>query len=139
MELILYTLRALASVIFEPVLLIMLIILAIIFYSKNKRIVIMQKMIIGEQINTAMELTLSQITLGIIAGIVMSLLFTLLGISFTEDSGIQFLFIFSIILMLFKPRFICFSYSGAVLGIVSIFIDILNRYPETVEFFVSIS
>ena len=130
MELILYTLRALASVIFEPVLLIMLIILAIIFYSKNKRIVIMQKMIIGEQINTAMELTLSQITLGIIAGIVMSLLFTLLGISFTEDSGIQFLFIFSIILMLFKPRFICFSYSGAVLGIVSIFIDILNRYSN---------
>ena len=51
MELILYTLRALASVIFEPVLLIMLIILAIIFYSKNKRIIIMQKMIIGEPIN----------------------------------------------------------------------------------------
>lgn len=130
MELVLYTLRALASVIFEPVLLIMLVILAIFFYSKNKKIVIMQKMIIGEQINTAMELTLSQITLGIIAGIVMSLIFTFLGISFVANSGIYYLFIFSILLMLFKPRFICFSYSGAVLGLISIIVGLINKYSS---------
>lgn len=131
MELILYTLRALASVIFEPVLLIMLIVLSVFFYTKNKKVVIMQKMIIGEQINTALELTLSQVTLGIIAGIVMSLIFTFLGISFTEDSGIYYLFLFSIILMLFKPRFICFSYSGALLGLISIIVGLLNRYSHT--------
>ena len=37
---------------------------------------------------------------------------------FPENSGIEFLFVISILLMLFKPRFFCFSYSASILGLI---------------------
>lgn len=120
MDLIIYTLRSLAYVIVEPSLLIMLILLSGMFYLKNKKIVAMQKMIIGEEINSPLELTLSQVVFGLLAGIIGSLILTSLGIVFTDNSGIIYLFMISIILMFIKPRFVCFSYSAAILGAVSL-------------------
>jgi len=120
MDLVMYTLRSVAYVIVEPSLMIMLLILGILFYLKNKKLVAMQKMIIGETINSPLELTLSQIVLGIFAGIIASLMLSYLGVIFSENSGIEFLFMISMVLMFIKPRLVCFSYSGAILGLVSI-------------------
>jgi hypothetical protein len=94
--------------------------ITLIFYNKNKKIAIMQKMIMGESIDSPFELTISQIVIGIAAGAVASLIFTFLGLVFDENSSIYLLFMVSLFFMAFKPRFICFSYSGAVLGIVSL-------------------
>lgn len=127
MDIILYTLRTLSYIITTPSMLVMLVILSTLFYFKNRKIVAMQKMIIGEGLETPLELTLSQLVLGIIVGIIASIIFTSLGIVFNEESGIQFLFLLSIILMLIKPRFVCFSYSAAILGIISIVISIINN------------
>ena len=126
MNLIIYTLRSLSYVITEPSLMIVLILLGVIFYTKNRKIVAMQKMIIGEKVNSALELTLSQIVLGIFAGVFGSIILTYLGVIFDENSGIEFLFVISIVLAFIKPRYICFSYSGAVLGIISIIFTYLN-------------
>lgn len=120
MDLVLYTLRSVAYVMVEPSLVLVLILLGIMFYSKNRKLAVMQKMIIGESINSPLELTLSQIVLGIIAGVIVSLIFSFLGIAFPENSGIEFLFMLSIILMMIKPRWVCFSYSGAILGLLSL-------------------
>lgn len=120
MELILYTLRTVAYAIVEPMHIFMLVILGIMFYTKNKRISMMQKMTIGEMINSPLELTLSQIALGIIAGAIVSVILSMLGIIFNENSGIEVMFMISILLLFIKKRFICFSYSGAVLGAISI-------------------
>lgn len=120
MDLLINTLSSLAYIIVEPSLLIMLIILSVIFYFKNKKIVAMQRMIIGEAINSPIELTLAQIVFGLLAGIIGSIMLSSVGVIFTENSGIIYLFMISIVLMFIKPRFICFSYSGAILGIVSI-------------------
>ena len=43
-----------------------------------------------------------------------------LGIVFDENSAVDLIFLLSIVFMFFNQRFICFSYSGSVLGIVSI-------------------
>ncbi len=195
MELILYTLRTVAYAIIEPMHILMLVVLGIMFYLKNKRITIMQKpmhilmlvvlgimfylknkritimqkMTIGESINSPLELTLSQISLGIIGGVIVSLMMSSLGIIFNENSGIEIMFMISIlllfikiiggvivslmmsslgiifnensgieimfmisILLLFiKKRFICFSYSGAVLGMISILSGILSNITNT--------
>lgn len=120
MNLIVYTLRSLSYVITEPSLMIVLVLLGVVFYTKNRKIVTMQKMIIGEKVNSPLELTLSQIVLGIFAGIFGSIILTYLGVIFDENSGIEFLFVISIVLAFIKPRYICFSYSGAVLGIISL-------------------
>ena len=123
MELILYTLRTVAYAIVEPMHIFMLVILGVMFYSKNKRISIMQKMTIGETINSPLELTLSQIALGIIAGAIVSVMLSVLGIIFNENSGIEIMFMISILMIFIKKRFICFSYSGAILGAMSIFMS----------------
>lgn len=126
MDLIMYTLRSLSYVIVEPSLIIMLIILGVIFYGKNKKLVAMQRMIIGEGVNSPLELTLSQIVLGIFAGILASIILSHLGVIFNENSGIEFIFMISILLMFVKPRLVCFSYSGSLLGIISLIFSYFN-------------
>ncbi|GAA0086970.1 S1C family serine protease [Clostridium sp. CTA-7] len=131
MELILYTLRTVAYAIIEPMHIFMLVVLGIMFYLKNKRITIMQKMTIGESINSPLELTLSQISLGIIGGATISLILSGLGIVFNENSGIEIMFMISVLLLFVKKRFICFSYSGAVLGAISILSSVLANITNT--------
>ena len=131
MELVLYTLRTVAYAIVEPMHIFILVVLGVVFYSKNKRISLMQKMTVGEIINSPLELTLSQISLGIVAGAVVSLILSMLGIVFNENSGIEIMFMISVLLLFLKKRFICFSYSGAVLGAISILLGVLSSSTNT--------
>ncbi|MCB2358959.1 PDZ domain-containing protein [Clostridium estertheticum] len=120
MEIAIHTLRAVAYAIADPSNAFILIMIALIFYNKNKKIAAMQKMIMGESLDSPFELTISQIVIGIFAGAAASLIFTYAGLVFDENSNIYLLFMVSLFFMAFKPRFICFSYSGAVLGIASL-------------------
>lgn len=131
MELMLYTLRTVAYAIVDPMHLFMLVALGIMFYIKNRRISIMQKMTIGESINSPLELTLSQIALGIIAGAIISIMLSGFGIIFNENSGIEMMFMISILLLFFKKRYMGFVYSGAVLGAVSIILNVLAELTKT--------
>lgn len=131
MELILYTLRAVAYAIVDPAHVLILVVLGIMFYMKNRRISIMQKMTIGESLNSPLELTLSQIVLGILAGALGSIILSSLGIVFNENSGIELIFITSLLLLFIKKRFICFSYSGAILGAISLILGIVARETGT--------
>ncbi|WP_459479521.1 signal protein PDZ [Clostridium saccharoperbutylacetonicum] len=126
MSLLIYTLRNVAGAIVTPPLVFLLISLMIVLYLKNKKVVSMQKMILGGSVNSLVELTLSQLVLGIIGGCIGSLILTSLGVVFSDNSGISYLFMISILLAFIKPRLICFSYSGAILGFVSIIIKLLN-------------
>lgn len=133
MNILVYTLKAVASAISEPYLAIMLVILVFILYRNNKNIAIMQKMIVGEPVNSALELTASQTVIGIIAGTFASMILSYLGVAFDENSAIDIIFLVSILLTFWRPRFICFSYSGALLGLTSLFlkaISILTNNPS---------
>ncbi|AWI07235.1 PDZ domain-containing protein [Clostridium drakei] len=126
MSILLYTLKSVAFALTEPYLVAFLIILAFVLYRRNKKTSIMQKMIIGERINSPFELTISQIVIGIFAGTIASVMMSYLGIVFDENSAVDLVFLLSIVFMFFNQRFICFSYSGAVLGIVSIALSFLS-------------
>lgn len=128
MELIMYSLRTVSYAIIEPTYLFLLIVLGLIFYFKNKKISVMQRMTIGEVINSPLELTLSQIALGIIAGTIISVVLSILGVVFNENSGIEIMFIISIFLIFIKKKYICFAYSGAVLGLISIVSNLIANY-----------
>ncbi|MDP4091714.1 MAG: signal protein PDZ, partial [Bacillota bacterium] len=123
MDLAIYTLRAAASAIVDPTIAPTLIILALILYFQNRKTAMMQKIIVGESLNSPLELTVSQIVLGIFGGVLASILLSYFGVLFDENSGIYFIFMISIILMMFKPRFICFSYSGAIIGALSLIVN----------------
>ena len=92
MDLIIHSLTSVAVAIIEPLHLIMLLVFGVIFYFKNVRIVSIQKMTLGEGLNTPLELTLSQIVLGILAGAIGSVILSILGVTFSENSGIEFIF-----------------------------------------------
>ncbi|PJI07847.1 MULTISPECIES: PDZ domain-containing protein [Clostridium] len=125
MSIAIQTLRALAQTIVMPSYLFTLVIIMIMFYIKNRKISFMQKMIIGQDIESPLELTLSQVTLSIIAGALGSVILAYLGVAFQDNSSIVLLFLISIILTFAGSRFICFSYSGAVLGVASVAVQFL--------------
>lgn len=128
MDLLIYTLRSVAGAIITPPLVFLLISLIVMLHLKNRKVVVMQKIILGGSVNSSIELTLSQLVLGVLGGCIGSLILTSLGVVFKESSGIVYLFIVSILLMFIKPRLICFSYSGAVLGLISIVIKTLSAF-----------
>lgn len=123
----LFTLRAVAEALIETPYIFIIIMLAVILYRKNKKTVIMQKMIIGENINSPFELTISQFVIGILAGAASSVILTYLGIMFMDEVAIIILFMLSIMLMFVGNRFVCFSYSSAILGTISIALEILSK------------
>jgi hypothetical protein len=127
MSILLSTLRAIARTLLDPELALMMVILAFILYRQNTKITSMQKMIIGESFNSAFELTISQIVIGIFAGILGSTILSFLGVAFDADSAIFLIFLVSIFFMLWKPKFICFAYSGAVLGFISLFLELISK------------
>ncbi|MGL5617321.1 MAG: signal protein PDZ [Sarcina sp.] len=134
MDLILNSLRTTLSSLGSPILLLILIAVALFFYKKNKFIEDEQRIILGEKVNSAIELTFSQLTLGLVAGILGSMLLSILGVTFGENSGIEAIFIISFILMFYKKRMACFAYSGAILGLISIFTGYLHNKIEFSSF-----
>ncbi|MCY6957549.1 PDZ domain-containing protein [Clostridium brassicae] len=127
MNIMLNTLKVVAYALVKPPYVFILLAFFIMFYKQNKKIILMQKMIIGDKLNTTFELTISQIVLGILGGIVGSILLSYLGVAFNENTSIELIFLLSIIFMFINPRLICFSYSGAFLGFVSILLEIMRE------------
>ena len=126
MDLIIHSLKSIAVAIIEPMHLVMLVVFGIIFYLKNVKIVSIQKMTLGEGLNTPLELTLSQIVLGILAGAIGSIVLSVLGVTFSENSGIEFIFMISILSLFYKKKYISYAYSSAILGAIGISLNIIS-------------
>lgn len=136
MDLVIYTLKSLAYIVVQPSLILMLVIVSILFYYKNKKLVGIQKLVIGCESRSALEITLAQIAFGMLFGILVSLVLMMLGITFNENSGIEYLFLLSILMTFIRPRFVCFSYSGAVLGLIGLIVKLLNgQFGFNIKFF----
>lgn len=120
MTLTLYVLKTISNALVEPTSFMILVFIGIMLYIQNRKITLMQRKATGKSLNSPLELTLSQIVMGIFGAILASLMMAYVGITFNENSRIGLIFILSIILMLIKPRLICFSYSGAILGFLSL-------------------
>ena len=127
MDIALYTLKTVAYALTEPVLVVLLLMIVFILYRQNKKTTVMQRMIMGESIDSAFELTISQVVIGIFAGAIGSIMISYLGIIFDEKSSVDLIFLLSIVLMYWSPRFICFSYSAAILGFLSLILAEISR------------
>lgn len=126
MDLILATIRSISYAIINPALAVLLLIIALLFYTRNRKINFLQTMVLGEKLNSPLELTISQVVIGIIAGTITSLILTSLGITFSQNSGVELLFIISIIAILYKPKIFSFPYVAAILGVLSIISPYIN-------------
>ncbi len=75
--------------------------------------------------DSTLRLVLTALGYGIAGGLVGSVLIVVLGISI-NDIGIIYLWILAVLLMLVDPRFLCFSYAGGILALISL----LTGYPK---------
>ena len=126
MNVVLATIKAISYVWVNPVLLLLLLVISVVFYIKNKKINFIQTMVLGEKINSPLELTISQIVIGIIAGSIASLILTTFGVSFEENSGIAILFLISIVVIIYKPKIFSFPYVATVLSLISLICSRFN-------------
>lgn len=133
MELLRFTLQQVSYAIVEPSFSCLLILMGVVFYLKNRKTTIVEKMIMGKCSYSAFELTISQIVMGIVGGVLVTIALNYLGITFLDTSSIYILFVISIIFIYIKPELGCFSYSAAVLGFASIVmygLSVLFEKPE---------
>lgn len=123
MDLVLKTIRAVSYILVNPMLVLILLIITLLFYIKNRKINFIQSMVLGEKINSPLELTISQVVIGIIAGVVGSLILTLFGVTFEGNQGISLLFIFSILMIIYKPKIFNLPYIATLLSLLSLIIS----------------
>lgn len=127
MNIALYTLRAIAELITDPLSLFTIFMLGVLLFRKNKKTTVMQRMITGENCDSPLELTLSQIVIGIASGVLVSMLLSYFGVIFDQDSLVYLIFFISFMLMFINSKFICFSYSASVIGFASLLLSSISK------------
>ena len=128
MNLLIENIRGLSYALVSPTLSLMLIVIAIIFYFKNRKIAFMQKLMLGRSIQSPLEMTLLQILIGILGGLIASLLLSILGVTFENSSLIDVILTVSVFSVLYKNRFLKFPYIAALLGVIGVLVSKNIKY-----------
>ena len=110
MELLKYTLQNVSYAIVEPSYAMILILMGLAFYMKNRKITLMEKLVMGKNTISAFELTISQIVMGIFGGVLVSIILTFFGITFYESSNIFLIFILKAYYKSYYNRLLVFYY-----------------------------
>lgn len=88
-------------------------------YRQYQKVQLYERRLFGlERINPLID-TATAAIYGIIGGLFATALFVALGVSLS-DSGIAYLWITALLLMFIHPRFLCFSYAGGLIGLLSL-------------------
>lgn len=110
--------------IFDPAWIInpLFILVLFVMISQYKNIIAIQKQMYGGLIRTKMkDLVASSILAGVLAGLAGSVIITVLGVTFLNSTGLITVVVFSLLLMFFvNTRYVCLSYSGGILSVVSL-------------------
>ncbi|WEV16388.1 hypothetical protein PL325_01910 [Clostridium perfringens D] len=128
MNLLIENIRGISYALVSPTLSLMLIVIAIIFYFKNRKIAFMQKLMLGRSIQSPLEMTLLQILIGILGGLIASLLLSILGVTFENSSLIDVILTVSVFSVLYKNRFLKFPYIAALLGVIGVLVSKNTEY-----------
>ena len=102
-----------------------------IVYFQYRKVGNMEKMILGSHREPLYKRVITSTILGLLGGIVASMIFITLG---TTIEGNDFLYILplAILLSLIHPRFICFSYAGGIVSLISLIIGFPKIDVESV-------
>jgi hypothetical protein len=94
-------------------------------WTQYRRTVSIEEKLFGATINSVKDQTLIAILYGIIGGIIGSFLLIFVGVSIS-NIGLGFVWFLAIILMMIQPRFMCFSYAGGIVSLISLILG----YPK---------
>ncbi|MDZ5254607.1 PDZ domain-containing protein [Clostridium sp. LIBA-8841] len=128
MNLLIENIRAISYALISPTLSLMLIVIAILFYFKNRKIAFMQKLMLGRSVQSPLEMTLLQSLMGILGGVIASLLLSFLGVTFEDRSLIDIILTVSVFSIVYKNRFIKIPYIAPVLGVIGVLLNSNAEY-----------
>ncbi|KPU43414.1 cell division topological determinant MinJ [Oxobacter pfennigii] len=128
---------AVASAVLMPDANLWFILLLMVIYFQYKKNIRLQEIVYGKPKYDLTNLMVTSVLSGIAAGLIISMPMTIIGISFSRDMGLQYLILISLVLMFIEPRFLCFSYSGGILSLVSLIFGIKGIDPTGIMILVA--
>lgn len=84
--------------------------------AQYSRVQSLEERVFGRPLNKAFNQTVLSIGLGLLGGLAASVLLVLVGVT-VSDSGVGYLLPVALVLFLFSPRFLCFSYAGGLISL----------------------
>lgn len=94
-------------------------------YFQYKRNVEIERHMVGKEQTPLKDQVLDSVIYGFLIGILGSIVIVFLGITI-DNIGIEYVFPLAILLMLINPRYICFSYAGGIVSLISL----ITGYPN---------
>jgi hypothetical protein len=88
-------------------------------YSQYKKIYNMQVQVLGEAKTSIRNMILNAIVIGMIGGIIATIIMMLLGVTI-ESRDFNYMLPIAILLMFINIRYICFSYAGGIIALSSL-------------------
>ncbi len=112
----------------------MLWLVVLIVYLQYRRAAGMEQKLFGRTINPVGRQVAVSTLLGILGGLLASLIMLLLGLSLTEI-GLLYIWPVALILLLIHPRYLCFSYAGGIVALVVLALRflLLPLFPELAD------
>lgn len=110
-------------------------IVVLLVYLQYRRAAGMEQKLFGRTINPVGRQVLISTGLGILGGVLASLIMLLLGLSLTQI-GLLFIWPVALLLLLINPRYLCFSYAGGIvaLAVLTLRYLLLPLFPALAEF-----
>lgn len=94
-------------------------VVALLVYFQYRRIARMEVDILGGVQYPIRERVLDSIFFGLLGGLLGSFIMIFLGITM-DQSGLEYVWPLAVLLMLVNPRYICFSYAGGIVSLISL-------------------
>ncbi len=91
-------------------------IVVLLVYLQYRRAARMEQKLFGRIINPVGKQVLVSTGLGVVGGVLASLIMLLLGLSLTQI-GLLFIWPVALLLLLVHPRYLCFAYAGGIVGV----------------------
>ncbi len=114
-DLIMLILQSIVMVFVSPLFWVVLILI----YNQYKKACLLEKQMLGKEKHSPWERMLSSIMAGLVGGIMGSIVMVVIGVTL-DGTGIKYVWIMAIILMLINPRYMCFAYGGGIISLISL-------------------
>jgi hypothetical protein len=108
-------LQSLITIIINPLYWVVLVLV----YNQYKKSCALEERMLGRQKYSVWERMAGSVTSGMAGGLVGSVVMVLVGVTL-DNTGILYVWIIAVILMLINPRYMCFSYAGGLLALASL-------------------
>lgn len=100
-------------------LLLLVSVVLLLIYGQYRRVALAERRMFGAVLSRPGDQILRSLGWGIGGGMVGTLVFVVLGISLTE-TGLIYVWLLAILLMMVHPRFMCFAYGGGIVALSSL-------------------